>query len=127
MVKGPRNIGITSLMKYRFPVNALVSILHRLSGVILFLLIPFILWILHLSLSSQAYFLMVKDFFGSPIVMFLTWVVLSALYYHIVAGVKHLLMDMGYFEEKCSGRVASIVVMILGIIGVIGIGVWIVC
>ena len=127
MVKGPRNIGIGSLMKYRFPINALVSILHRLSGVILFVLIPFILWTLHVSLSSQANFLMVKDYFGSPMVMFLTWVVLSALYYHVIAGVKHLLMDMGYFEEKVSGRVASIVVMVLGIVGVIGIGVWIVC
>ena len=127
MVKGPRNIGICSLMKYRFPINALVSILHRLSGVILFLLIPFILWTLHLSLSSQANFLMVKDYFGSPTVMFLTWVVLSALYYHVIAGVKHLLMDVGYFEEKVSGRVASMVVMLLGIVGVVGIGAWIVC
>jgi succinate dehydrogenase / fumarate reductase, cytochrome b subunit len=127
MTNGPRNIGIGSLMKYRFPVNALASILHRLSGVILFLLIPFILWTLHLSLSSQANFLMVKDYFGSPMVMFWTWVVLAALYYHVIAGIKHLLMDMGYFEEKVSGRIASIVVMILGVVGVIGIGVWIVC
>ncbi|MCX7123135.1 MAG: succinate dehydrogenase, cytochrome b556 subunit [Gammaproteobacteria bacterium] len=127
MAKGPRNIGVLSLMKYRFPINALVSILHRLSGVILFLFIPFILWTLHLSLSSQANFLMVKDYFGSPIVMFFTWVVLSALYYHVIAGVKHLLMDVGYFEEKVSGRIASIVVIILGMIGVVGIGAWIVC
>ena len=127
MANGPRNIGIGSLMKYRFPVNALASILHRLSGVILFLLIPFILWTLHLSLSSQANFLMVKDYFGSQAMMFLSWVVLSALYYHVIAGVKHLLMDMGYFEEKISGRIASVIVMILGVLGVVGIGVWIVC
>ena len=127
MANGPRNIGIGSLMKYRFPVNALASILHRLSGVVLFLLIPFILWTLHLSLSSQANFLMVKDYFGSQTMMFLSWVVLSALYYHVIAGVKHLLMDMGYFEEKISGRIASVIVMILGVLGVIGIGVWIVC
>lgn len=127
MTKSPLNIGIGSLLKYRFPVNALASILHRLSGVILFLLIPFILWTLHLSLSSQASFLMVKDYFGLPWVMFLTWVVLSALYYHVIAGVKHLLMDMGYFEEKVSGRIASILVLLLGVIGVVGIGVWIIC
>jgi succinate dehydrogenase / fumarate reductase cytochrome b subunit len=127
MTQGPRNIGIHSLMKYRFPVNALASILHRLSGVILFLLIPFILWTLHLSLSSQASFLLVKDYFGSPIMMFLSWVVLSALYYHLIAGVKHLLMDMGYFEEKHSGRLASIFVLVLGVVGVVGIGVWIIC
>ncbi len=127
MHKGPRNIGIGMLMKYRFPVNALASILHRLSGVILFLLIPFILWTLHLSLSSQANFLMVKDYFGSPLMMFLSWVVLSALYYHVIAGIKHLLMDLGYFEEKVSGRVASLIIVLLGLVGVVGIGVWIVC
>ena len=127
MHKGPCNIGIGMLMKYRFPVNALASILHRLSGVILFLLIPFILWTLHLSLSSQANFLMVKDYFGSPLMMFLSWVVLSALYYHVIAGIKHLLMDLGYFEEKVSGRVASLIIVLLGLVGVVGIGVWIVC
>ena len=127
MAKGPRNIGVQSLIHYRFPLQALASILHRLSGVILFCLIPFVLWLLHLSLSSEASFLMVKDFMGSPVVAFFMWVALSALFYHLIAGIKHLLMDVGYFEEKTSSKVASIVVIILGCVAAIGIGVWIIC
>lgn len=126
-VKGPRNIGIGSLLRYRFPMTAIASILHRISGVMIFLLIPFVLWILHLSLASQMSFLMVKDFLASPIVAFLVWLTLSAVFYHTVAGIKHLLMDMGLFEEKCSSGVASLLVLILGVLGAIGIGVWIVC
>lgn len=127
MAKGPRNIAPANLMHYRFPMAALASILHRLSGVILFFLIPFVLWLLHLSLSSQANFLLVKDFMGSPVVAFFMWVVLSALCYHLIAGVKHLLMDVGYFEEKTSGKIASIVVIVLGLVAAIGIGVWMIC
>lgn len=125
--RGPRNIDLHSIAKYRFPLPALVSILHRLSGVILFLLIPFMLWMLHLSLSSQVSFLMVKDFLGSPVTAFFTWVFLSAFFYHLVAGIKHILMDMGFLEELHSSRVASVVVFALGVIGAVGIGVWILC
>ena len=124
---GSRNIGIISLLGYRFPLAAIASILHRISGVVLFLLIPFSLWILHLSLASQMSFLMVKDYLGSPVVAFLIWVMLSALFYHLIAGLKHLLMDMGCFEEKVSGKVASSLVLIIGIVGTIGIGVWMLC
>lgn len=127
MAKGPRNIDPKSLMQYRFTLIALASILHRLSGVILFFLIPFVLWLLHLSLSSEANFLLVKDFMGSPVVAFFMWMTLSALFYHLIAGTKHLLMDAGYFDEKTSGKMASIVVIILGIVATFGIGVWMIC
>jgi len=124
---GPRNIGIMSLLGYRFPLAAIASILHRISGIILFLLIPFALWVLHLSLASQMSFLMVKDYFGSPVVAFLIWLMLSALFYHLIAGLKHLLMDIGFFEEKVSGKVASSLVLVIGTVGIIGIGVWMLC
>lgn len=126
-IQGPRNIDIRSITKYRFPLPALASILHRISGIILFLMIPFMLWMLHLSLSSEVSFLMVKDYFASPFVEFFVWLILSALFYHFVAGLKHLLMDIGYFEEKHSAKVASITVIVLGVLGAIEIGVWILC
>lgn len=124
---GPRNIGIFSLMRYRFPFAAISSILHRLSGVILFIMIPFMLWMLHLSLISEASFLMVKDYFAAPWVEFLVWISLSALFYHFIAGLRHLLMDMGFCEEKISGKISGLIVIVLGLLGTIGIGVWIIC
>ena len=127
MSTGPRNVRIIDLLKYRLPITGIVSILHRMSGIILFLFIPFVLWLLHHSLISQQEFLLVKDFMGSLWVSGVIWLVLSALWYHVIAGLKHLLMDVGYFEGKCSGRVGSSIVLLLGIVGIIGIGVWVLC
>lgn len=123
----PRNIGLGSLLKYSFPFPAIASILHRISGVILFILIPFILWLLHVSLTSQMSFLMVKDNLASPVIAFFIWITLSALLFHSLAGIRHILMDLGFFEEKLSGKIGSIVVMLLATAGIIGLGVWIIC
>jgi succinate dehydrogenase / fumarate reductase cytochrome b subunit len=114
-------------MRYRFPIAAIASILHRISGLIIFLLIPFVLWLLRSSLASPQEFLLVQDFMGSLWVSVLVWVVASATFYHLLAGIKHLIMDMGHLEEKTTGRVASIVVLLLGIAGAILMGVWVLC
>jgi succinate dehydrogenase / fumarate reductase cytochrome b subunit len=127
MIKGPHNIHLFDIMKYRFPLIAVTSILHRISGVLVFLLIPFVLWLLHASLVSPQEFLLIKVFMGSPWMGFLMWLVASATFYHLVAGFKHLLMDLGHVEEKISGRNASIVVLVLAAIGAVLIGVWIIC
>ncbi len=127
MTKGPRNIHLTNIIGYRFPMVAIASILHRISGLIIFLLIPFVLWLLRLSLASPQEFLLVQDFMGSLWVSFLIWLVASATFYHLLAGVKHLIMDMGHLEEKSTGRIASIVVLLLGVSGAILMGVWVLC
>ena len=127
MTKGPRNIHLTDIMRYRFPIVALASILHRISGLIIFLLIPFVLWLLRASLASPQEFLLVQDFMGSMWVSLLIWLVASATFYHLLAGIKHLIMDMGHLEEKNTGRIASIVVLLLGISGAILMGVWVLC
>lgn len=123
MNQAPRNIGIGSLLKYRFPLTAISSILHRASGVILFLFIPFMLYLLHKSLASSDSFACVQHYFCSAPAKFFIWVMLSALIYHFIAGVRHLLMDMGLCEELQSGKISSIVVMVLSIILIVGLGV----
>lgn len=127
MIKGPRNIHITDIMRYRFPMTAIASILHRISGIIVFLFIPFILIWLHRSLESEQDFLLVKDFMGSFFMGFFIWVVLSAMFYHLIAGLKHLMMDIGHLEDKKSGTKGSLVVIILGVVMSLIIGVWIIC
>ena len=127
MQKGSRNIHITDLMQYRLPLPAIASILHRISGVIVFIAIPFILFLLHRSLETEQDFLLVKDFTGSFFIGFLIWVILSAMVYHLIAGIRHLIMDMGHLEEKVSGTKASMVVIILGVVMSLLIGVWIIC
>lgn len=127
MSKGPRNINILDIARYRFPISAITSILHRISGILIFLLLPFTLWLLHASLVSPQSFLLVKDFMGSYWVCFGVWLMASSAFYHLVAGIKHLIMDMGHLEERRSGPIASFIVLVVGIIGAILIGVWILC
>ena len=105
---------------------AIASILHRLSGVIVFLLVPVLLWILDKSLSSPEGFAQVQEIMNGFVVRFIVWVFVAGLIFHFVAGVKHLLADVGVAEELESGRLASTIALILSAIGIVAAFVWIV-
>lgn len=117
----PRNLNLFTI---RFPIPAIVSILHRISGVILFLLIPFIIWGLNLSLSSGQDYDDLHQFLTTPIMKFIIWGSLSAFIYHLVAGIRHILMDMGIGEELKSGRLSSQITIIISVILIILAGIW---
>lgn len=114
MKAGSKNIGIRNILHYRLPLAGIVSILHRMSGVLTFLIIPFLLWLLKLSLNSEWSFIEVKVFFGSFFIAALVWLGISALVFHLMAGLRHIMMDLGYFESLKGGKVSSMVVMLLG-------------
>ena len=105
---------------------AIASILHRLSGVIVFLLVPVLLWILDKSLSSPEGFAQVQAVFDSFIVRFVVWVFVAGLIYHLIGGIKHLFADLGVAEELQSGRIAATISLILSAIGIVAAFVWIV-
>jgi len=105
---------------------AIASILHRLSGVIVFLLVPVLLWLLDKSLSSAEGFAEVQEIFSGFIVRFVVWVFIAGLIYHTFTGIKHLLADIGIAEELQSGRVAATISLVLSAIGIIAAFVWIV-
>ncbi|MCJ8350553.1 MAG: succinate dehydrogenase, cytochrome b556 subunit [Moritella sp.] len=108
------------------PIAAIASILHRISGVIMFFAVGILLWLLTESISSEQGFQnaqeIVSGFFGT----FILWGILTALAYHIAGGIRHLLMDMGYFEELESGalsaKVSFVATVVLSILA--GIMVW---
>lgn len=108
----------------RFPMPAIVSILHRISGVFLFLLIPFILWALSLSLESSQQFEQMILFLTSPLSKFIIWVLLSAFIYHFVAGIRHLLLDIGIGEELRSGTLGAYLTLGLSVGLIILSGIW---
>jgi succinate dehydrogenase / fumarate reductase cytochrome b subunit len=116
-----RTIRNLNLFTIYFPVTAVVSILHRMSGVILFLLIPLLLWSLQESLHSAARFLQFKHHLHSPIIQIIVWTFLVALGYHCLAGLRHLLMDMHVGESKQAGRLSARIVLILAVV-VMGMG-----
>ncbi|WP_169392659.1 MULTISPECIES: succinate dehydrogenase, cytochrome b556 subunit [Psychrobacter] len=101
---------------------AIASIMHRISGVILFLLIPVILWLLQTSLASPESFEVVFD---NIIIRFIAWVFVAATAFHFVMGVKHLIADMGMTEELKSGRTASVVSFVIAAILIVASFVWV--
>ncbi|MPN48890.1 Succinate dehydrogenase cytochrome b556 subunit [bioreactor metagenome] len=105
---------------------AIASILHRLSGVIVFLLVPVLLWLLDKSLSSAEGFAEVQAIFSGFIVRFIVWVFVAGLLFHFIMGIKHLLADLGFAEELQSGRVAATISLILAAISIVASFVWIV-
>lgn len=117
----PVNLELTSIS---FPATAIVSILHRVSGVIMLVALGMLIWALATSLQSAEGFAMVHDLFTSFIAKFIAWGILTALGYHVLAGVRHMFMDMGYFEELNSGRASAKAVFVLAILLSVLAGVW---
>lgn len=111
--------------KYKFPNTAIVSILHRISGVILFLYIPFLIWALDLSLSSGEHFQKLLSNLDSVLMKFLMFILLASLIFHLVAGIRHLLMDMGIGETHRGGRMGANLVFIISALLILAAGVWI--
>ncbi len=87
------------LQTIRFPITAIASILHRVSGVITFIAVGILLWLLGTSLSSPEGFQQAADIMDGFIVKFIMWGILTALAYHVIVGIRHMLMDFGYLEE----------------------------
>lgn len=84
---------------------AIASILHRMMGVVIFLLIPVLLYILQQSLASEQDFNALKaNVLGSFLGGGLVFVALAALIYHFFIGIKHLLQDFGIGESLQGGR-----------------------
>lgn len=121
--KRPVNLDISTIS---MPLTAIVSILHRITGIILFVGLAFLFYAFDLSLESQEGFDQVVNALQTNfLVKFVIWGVVSALLYHFVAGVKHLFMDMGYFEELESGRSAAIANIVIAAVLIVLAGVWI--
>lgn len=121
MGKRPVNL---NLLTIKFPITAIASICHRVSGVVLLISLPFWLWALDSSLKSEANFASLQDCFSYLPVKLGVWLALSALTFHFFAGIRHMIMDMGYGESKSVGRLSAKGVFVVTIILSIIIGCW---
>ena len=121
----PTNISITDLMRYQFPVTAISSIFHRVTGVILFIYIPFVLYYLDMTLKSPYGFMAFKECVSHGCGAFFLWLFCSVGVYHFLAGIKHLIMDFGAWESLGSAKVASWGVIVLGLVAAVLLGVWV--
>lgn len=109
-----RNINaITDLTTYRLPLAGLVSILHRISGAIMFLLMPFIIWMFDYSVSSAASFQHFSGAFSGGMGILLKLIALALIWaflHHFIAGIRHLWMDMNHHavEKNIGTRSAQV-------------------
>jgi len=117
----PVNLDLTTI-KMHPAANA--SILHRVSGVIMVFAIGILLWTLSLSLSSAEDFSQLQATHDGFFFKFILLGILSALIYHLLGGIRHLLMDLGHFEELASGNLSAKFIMILWVVLTVVVGVW---
>lgn len=120
--KRPVNLDIGTI---HFPITAIVSILHRVSGVILFAVVAVLLWMLDTSLSGPEGFASIRDCLTSPVAKVVLWACLAALAYHMVAGIRHLIMDLGVGESLEGGRLGAKLTMAFSIVLILFAGVWV--
>ncbi len=107
-----RNIHVSQILSYRLPPAGIVSILHRISGALLFLLgIPFILYLLQQSLTSEisfeTYRAVVGSVLGKLVLLVLGW----AFIHHAVAGIRYLLLDRHVGIQKEAARSSATAVL----------------
>jgi len=110
-----RNIGIGQILTaYRLPLAGRVSILHRASGALLFVFLPFLLYLFDQSLTSELSFEVFKGFLSNIIVKLITLVLAWAFLFHFCAGIRHLVMDTNHDAvSKEKGKSTSIVVFVV--------------
>ncbi|WP_286232718.1 succinate dehydrogenase, cytochrome b556 subunit [Thalassotalea sediminis] len=119
----PVNLDLTTIKMHS---AAHASILHRISGVIMVFAIGILLWTLSLSLNSADSFAQVKALLDGVFFKLIIIGIISALLYHLLGGIRHLLMDLGHFEEKASGIASAKLIIALWLVltVVLGVRLW---
>ena len=126
-----RNINaLTDLPSYRLPPAGLVSILHRISGVLMFLLMPFIIWMFDASVSSEILFAKFKAVFNSGfsfvpgfLVKLVALALIWAYLHHFCAGLRHLWMDVSHSAvNKEFGKTSALAVLAISILLTVVLG-----
>lgn len=112
------------LTKMKFPPMAIVSIMHRISGILLFLLLPFALYLLQGSLFSRDDFASMQQSLLSTPIKILLFLLIASVTFHFIAGIRHMLMDCGLGESLKAAKRSAFLIMLLEIIAMIYIGVW---
>ncbi|CAM3654959.1 succinate dehydrogenase, cytochrome b556 subunit [Polynucleobacter antarcticus] len=118
-VKSPkpvyRNIGLAQLIKYRLPWAGKVSILHRISGAALFLMLPFLLYLFDQSLASELSYQKFQALTGNVLVKIICLGLIWSFLHHFCAGIRYLLLDMDIGVEKLDANRSAIIVFSLGL------------
>jgi succinate dehydrogenase / fumarate reductase cytochrome b subunit len=109
------NIHVTQLINYRLPLAGVVSILHRISGFLMFALLPVALYLFEKSLLSEDSYAYYKGIASTPIVKLVLLALIWAYMQHFCAGVRHLFMDVHMGIDKDSARRSAATVLVVSL------------
>ena len=117
------NMRLIEALQYRLPVAGVVSILHRASGLLMFMLLPLVIWMFDTSVSSEisydrfaSAFTAGIGFVPGVIVKLAVLALIWSYLHHAIAGVRHLWMDATHSVSKAQGRSSAIVTLVLSLL-----------
>ena len=118
----PGTMHLINAAQYRLPLAGIVSILHRLSGMLMFVLMPFIIWMFDTSVSTEISYDRFTNAFVAGIGFmpgwFVKWVALGLIWaylHHFIAGVRHLWMDLTHSVSNAQGRSSAVLTLVLSL------------
>ena len=125
----PGTMRLVDAMQYRLPLAGVVSILHRVSGLLLFLLMPFIVWMFDTSLTSEITYGQFVSVFGNGVGWFGGWFVklvalalIWAYLHHFIAGLRHLWMDATHAVTREFGHQSAVATLALSALLTVALG-----
>ncbi len=101
-----------NLIKIRLPLPGIISFAHRITGVLLFISLPFAVYLLDLSIASEQSFAKVQQILNQPVMLFVQILLLWSLAHHFFAGIRFLLIDAEIGVDKSQARVGSWLVLL---------------
>lgn len=101
-----------NLLKIRLPFTGIISFLHRISGVLLFLALPYIVYLLDLSIESEKSFIEVQETLQQPFMVAVQLLLLWSIAHHFFAGIRFLLIDADIGVEKSQSRLGAWLVVL---------------
>ncbi len=119
-----RNLSLGQLASYRLPAPGILSILHRVSGVVLVLTLPFILWLLELSLKSESTYETLRALAGNFLVKLILLGLFWAILHHLFAGLRYLALDLHMGIDKLPARNSALAVFAVSIPLALVAGLW---
>ena len=123
------NMRLIEAMAYKHPIAAVVSILHRASGLLMFILLPFIIWMFDTSLTSEITYSQFTSVFSAGAGVLPGWffklialALIWAYLHHLIAGLRHLWMDATHAVTLQFGRSSAIVTLAVSVVLTLALG-----
>lgn len=107
----PKNLDLLSV---KFPMAAIMSVGHRAAGIVLFLSLPYFLYLLQLSLTNETGFALARTELQGPLIKLICLLLIWALAHHFIAGIRYFLLDLDIGIDRKMAQKSAVIVMVSG-------------